>query len=512
MATRRKSARLTEQNGPRTVISELIDSNNNQPAPILTELPSPAPIMQSKTAPHPTTPPSKQHDAVNHLSVNPLTLSPTSPSLRALWYQAKNEAAHGRAFWTEEQYVDDITVKFLYQPHTIIAIAVIIAYMIYSAFTHNDQLSMTESLQTGARVAAFFVIVLGMIVFPSGPFIRPHPLVWRSVFGVAVLYEIVLILLLFLSKDQARQALKFFYPYLGEPLEERAYADDCSFTFDNLWEGFADQYALSHFIGWVVKSIVLRDTLLCWIISIQWELLEIIFTHVMPNFAECWWDQWLLDVLICNGLGIYVGQKIVEWLEMKQYKWRGFMQYDTWGERIQRAVMQFTPQSWVKVRWQKTDNLKMFFFLQFLVFSFHWEEMNAFFLKHLLWIPPPCPLNVVRLLIWAFVGVPSLRQLYQYMTDPLCKRIGTQTFLAVLILMTETILIAKLSPGEFNNPAPPRIKMLIAGLFTIWLVFNAWMIRRIYKQEKKVFFAQGAKLAKIREESGSEDENTPKQS
>jgi len=30
---------------------------------------------------------------------------------------------------------------------------------------------------------AFFVLVLGLLVFPAGPFIRPHPLLWRFVFG-----------------------------------------------------------------------------------------------------------------------------------------------------------------------------------------------------------------------------------------------------------------------------------------------------------------------------------------
>jgi hypothetical protein len=24
---------------------------------------------------------------------------------------------------------------------------------------------------------------------------------------------------------------------------------------------------------------------------------------MLPNFNECWWDSWLLDVAICNSLG-----------------------------------------------------------------------------------------------------------------------------------------------------------------------------------------------------------------
>ena len=61
--------------------------------------------------------------------------------------------------------------------------------------------------------------------------------------------------------------------------------------------------------------------LICWVISIQWELIEILFQHMLPNFAECWWDQWVLDVLLSNALGIYLGCKLAKYLEMKEYRW-----------------------------------------------------------------------------------------------------------------------------------------------------------------------------------------------
>ena len=240
-------------------------------------LPSSLPLPPSVSAPSSS---SSRLSPPSHLS-----LSPTSPSLRALWLHAKSEASEGRAYWTEEQYVEDISVSFLYQPHTLLALSCLLLYMVYVAFFRiNDERSLMESLRVGCGVAAVFVIILGLIVFPSGPFIRPHPLLWRFAFSIAVLYEVVLIVLLYLSKANARMALTFFYPYLNEPLRERPYAEDCSFTYDNLYAGFVDPYALSHFLGWLVKSLILRDNLLCWIISIQWELLEIAFTHMLPNF------------------------------------------------------------------------------------------------------------------------------------------------------------------------------------------------------------------------------------
>lgn len=41
--------------------------------------------------------------------------------------------------------------------------------------------------------------------------------------------------------------------------------------------------------------------------SIGFELMEVTFQHWLPNFNECWWDSWILDVAICNNLGIALG-------------------------------------------------------------------------------------------------------------------------------------------------------------------------------------------------------------
>lgn len=43
---------------------------------------------------------------------------------------------------------------------------------------------------------------------------------------------------------------------------------------------------------------------------------QISFTHVLPNFAECWWDQVILDILLCNGLGIEIGYALCKYLEV----------------------------------------------------------------------------------------------------------------------------------------------------------------------------------------------------
>lgn len=70
-----------------------------------------------------------------------------------------------------------------------------------------------------------------------------------------------------------------------------------------------------------MKAMLVRHYGICWIISVTWEITEVAFSHLLPNFAECWWDSLLLDVIICNGLGIFVGMYACYLLEMRTYKW-----------------------------------------------------------------------------------------------------------------------------------------------------------------------------------------------
>lgn len=49
-------------------------------------------------------------------------------------------------------------------------------------------------------------------------------------------------------------------------------------------------------------------------------------THLPPGSRP----QWIMDVLVCNGLGIYCGMKTLEWLSLKTYKWQGLWNIPTY--------------------------------------------------------------------------------------------------------------------------------------------------------------------------------------
>jgi hypothetical protein len=47
---------------------------------------------------------------------------------------------------------------------------------------------------------------------------------------------------------------------------------------------------------------VIRHYGILWSISIMWELTEMIFGHLLPNFYECWWDNMILGKPILSLL------------------------------------------------------------------------------------------------------------------------------------------------------------------------------------------------------------------
>ena len=49
-------------------------------------------------------------------------------------------------------------------------------------------------------------------------------------------------------------------------------------------------------------------------------------------------------------------------------------------------------------------------------------ELNAFFLKDVLLVPPESSLNIYRLLVWGLVGVVAIRDYYHFTENPDVKR------------------------------------------------------------------------------------------
>ena len=141
-------------------------------------------------------------------------------------------------------------------------------------------------------VFVFFMIV-SVLAFPNGPFTRPHPILWRMVFGCSVMYLLLIQFLIHLDYTAIRSIIVWFDPKMVNYTidTEKEYGVNCwDINLEKLW-GHLDWFAFGHYWGWGMKALIIRHYGICWSISIMWELTEIFFGHLLPNFYECWWDN-----------------------------------------------------------------------------------------------------------------------------------------------------------------------------------------------------------------------------
>ena len=211
--------------------------------------------------------------------------------------------------------------------------------------------------------------------------------------------------------------MTYWDPKLGVPLPERSYAVDCSLytpnhpvsMFNNLRETIFDEFILAHLIGWFLKYLMLRDVYICLASSVLFEFLEITFEHHLPNFAECWWDHILLDGIICNGLGIYFGWLFLNFLKMEKFDWMSFEYVDFTeknGEKKKKLV------------WNYLSSFRHFCGTSFVILTLGLIELNAFFLKFVLWTVPTNPLNFWRAIFWWVSGIPGTKEFYLWVRFP----------------------------------------------------------------------------------------------
>ncbi|XP_069189822.1 phosphatidylserine synthase isoform X2 [Procambarus clarkii] len=318
--------------------------------------------------------------------------------------------ASDRFISINERPVDDISLEFFYKPHSITLLIVIISSLIYFAFTRDENESIQSNIQYGLGAMVFFFLIISIMAFPNGPFTRPHPAVWRVVFGLSILYMLLLLFIIFQDYRTVRSMFEWFFPELKNftiDMDKGEWGEKCDdLTFARLWESI-DFFCFAHFAGWTMKTLLVRHYGILWTISVMWEITETAFSHLLPNFMECWWDAVILDVLLCNGFGIWCGMQICHLMEMRYYNWESIKDIQTTTGKLKRAVLQFTPESWTAMRWQY----------------------------------------------------------YSYVTDPRCKRVGTQCWVYALCMCTESLICIKFGADIFQHT---QIRNIIA-----WVLVQA---------------------------------------
>ncbi|XP_038892335.1 CDP-diacylglycerol--serine O-phosphatidyltransferase 1-like isoform X1 [Benincasa hispida] len=349
-----------------------------------------------------------------------------------------------------------------------------------------------------AMIAVFLTYCL--LQAPSTILIRPHPAVWRLVHGLAVIYLVALTFLLFQKRDDAREFMKFLHPDLGLELPERSYGTDCRIfvpenptsRFKNVYATLFDEFVPAHIIGWWGKAILIRNQPLLWVLSIGFELMELTFRHMLPNFNECWWDSIILDILICNWFGIWAGMRTVRYFDGKTYKWVGLSrQPNIIGKsyiQVKRTLGQFTPAQWDKDEWHPLLGPWRFIQVLALCIVFLTVELNTFFLKYCLWVPPRNPVIVYRLVLWWLIAIPTMREYNVYLQDrkPV-KKIGAFCWLSLAICVVELLICVKFGHGLYPKPMPSwlvQFWITVGVSLVLFLLIWTWQLHQLVARKK----------------------------
>lgn len=410
--------------------------------------------------------------------------------------------------WEAEQrqdkdFYDDGTMTWFWRAHRITVLVIFSLVLIYVALFEEAQVDPDYNAKRGLVAVIVAFVLFGVIHTPDGPFRRPHPCFWRLLLMLSIVYELALVFLLFQTPHDARQMLKHIDPNLGKPLEEKGYGGNCRIydsdrpddPFHNVWDKM-DGFVVVHFFGWWLKTLTLRDYWLCMVISIMFEFLEYTLEHQLPNFSECWWDHWIMDALVCNLCGIYLGMKTLNYLSMKPYHWRGMWNIPTYRGKVTRILKQFTPYVWTDFDWRPTSSLKRWISMLWLISMFLLAELNTFYLKFVLWIPPPHFLCLGRLLFFLFWGAVSMRETFQFIDDPNCKKFGIQVWIVGAIIVTEILITLKFDWELMTKPLPKHIVFAWSFgliLLLMWTVWHFYLQRLLWHTEIKLQVSNGPK-------------------
>ncbi len=204
----------------------------------------------------------------------------------------------------------------------------------------------------------------------------------------------------------------------------------------------------------------MRDRAIAWSISLLFEAVEFTFEGMLPNFKECWWDHFILDVLLCNGLGIEVGYWICKKLQMLNYNWIIAKGRCSVFENISSK---FKPNVMERYEWKMFSSVRRFLLVAWFIFLTTALQTTGFFIKFLVWIPPPHYTLIIRVLVWAGMAAMASKDMYAFV-DNKYSRFGVAIWISHVALLLEIGLIFKWGRGVLRPSFTPAIKLFWSSI------------------------------------------------
>jgi phosphatidylserine synthase 2 len=126
------------------------------------------------------------------------------------------------------------------------------------------------------------IALIFFILLPDPHYIGYNKVIAKIIYSVSCTYLLNVILLNFLNHQQIMKVLAIIDPVLAKPTVNRSYNIDCRvYVPDNPDSSFPnikstmDIYVLAHLFGWMAKTLIFRNNILIWIMSVGFEILEL---------------------------------------------------------------------------------------------------------------------------------------------------------------------------------------------------------------------------------------------
>jgi phosphatidylserine synthase 2 len=244
---------------------------------------------------------------------------------------------------------------------------------------------------------------------------------------------------------------------------------------------------IAHVIGWIVHAALLRDWRICMIISVGFEICERLLKPWFPNFNECWWDSIIIDIIICNGLGIYIGMKLVKYFTLMPWETRLIGECESGTDWIMRAFKQFTPRSYQKFDWRPFETVRRYYIVIIVIIGINLFELNIFGMKMVLKLAPTNGFVIAHCALHAIQGFPAMFEAYRYAIGA-SETIGNFGITFIILVLSECWLIYRFSEGYFTEPMPLSVRILvpIAALIALVVFPLMWfgLLKRGKSKEK----------------------------
>lgn len=245
----------------------------------------------------------------------------------------------------------------------------------------------------------------------------------------AALYFGLILFIQYFSIDEIQLVIKYVKPTIHFSKVERTYMENCN-SWENVYDKF-DRFVVAHLLGWLGKGLVVRNFLYLNVNSILFELVELKFRNILPNFYECWWDHILLDVLGCNLFGILMSIWAMKYFNVELYKWE-FSD----PKRRKKNIIFPKLDKLIRLFFNNSKTFAIFIFICIIMST---VDLNIFIIKAIIQIDVKESLLIYRELIMGFLGLMATYELNKNFNGKVTKKRLTPAIVLTTITIFEVI-------------------------------------------------------------------------